>query len=513
MKKLLLIMLVLVSITVFSFENQERISFLENISIAENTPVTLSQVYSQLGHSEKIILAKHLKQLILSQLPAGITQNPEIYLNTITDPEFKAYLIQILEFLKSDNDGMIISVLDRLDKDNLIKGHPAMFKAYHQYIGQNFRSSAFQIDKTPAFMKDDFKVVKTLQFSGNYEMIMSNDIPRSGFKPVFGSPGKEIGKMTTVANLPENAIINSIRLADVLNQLSNAETDSDKYSPVDFTWRGTTYNLKKTIDLINVLHNISDFDLVGFEARMGVDYAGFSINTGFSTHPIEIPSFSAANVNGKTVYFPANHSEYLIAVYLRGEKTPFALVKWYMGIPSDNMLHQGTMWKPAVYSRASWCGFKVTDTFKDIESLRKIMHGSTYLMKFFNFTQLRYKFPANGYGVLAVCNDSVSILRTVIGKNPMTSSFPNLRAVNYDRLYKDILERLSTDIKLDFSGYLNVPSDVYPEIYGQQLNGFMIERLANSFPFRSEYDINGDAFSRIYKQLNAIDGRFSNRIK
>ncbi|MCK9477166.1 MAG: hypothetical protein M0R46_14675 [Candidatus Muirbacterium halophilum] len=509
MKKFLLVFIMILSFITFiwSDTNSDRRDFLESVWTDKNQAVSIEQVWETLSQQEKVMLSAALKQMILSQIPKDVFENPDNYLSAVKDEEFKQYIKIMSKVVLNSDPAKIAKLLETIDKDHILIADPAIFKAVHEYLGSGF-TRVGNVENTPAFIKDDFSTVGSLSFLDENDSIFSDELPKSKWNKVSGNFSQELGKMSNLINIPDATIINSIRLADVLNQISNHDSNG-VYSEVVFKTDSANYTLKRPVDLINVLKVSDEYETVAFEVRMGVDYGGYSIKKGSEFLSLEIPSFVTTQINNKKVLFPSNHSEFVLAVYKKGKKVPTALVKWYMGIPSDNKLHQGTIWKPAIWTHSNWTGTKIVSIHDELIDQRNLVHSAMYTMKLYNSIQKENKFPMNGYGMLAVCNDSVSIMRTILGDSPMTSGFPNLRSLKYDSLYADTLEKFGGKLRLSM-GILNVPTDVYPEKYREAAN---ISRLALSFPYRNEKNIIGYSHRETYEMLMEIDSSFASKIK
>ncbi len=509
MKKVFFILIITLFVfsAVYAGDMDARRSYLESIWTDHYQPVSVEQIWGNLDDEQKVFVAGAIKKLVLSQIPQDVFANPDKYLSGIQDEKFKAYIKQMTKVVMATDPQQIAKVLDSLDKDHLIMGSPELFKTVQAYLGGDFKARSFDVESTPAYLKDDYQTVKSFSLLNDSDPVYDGDLPHSGFEPVTNGFSMTIGKLHNLMPLSKSTIVNSIRLSQVLNQLSNYGSDGI-YSTIEFAIGGKEYTLKKPVDLINVLKVSDEYETVAFETRMGVDYGGYYLQQSGSYFPIEIPSFVTTNINSKKIYFPANHAEYVLALFKKGEIKPTALVKWYMGIPTDNKLHQGTIWKPAIWTHASWTGTKMVATHTDTTDLRNLVHSAMYLMKLFNHIQSNNKFPMNGYAMLAVCNDSVSIMRTIMGDSPMTSAYPNLRSIKYDRLYADTLSKFGGHLRLD-SGILNVPTDVYPEYYPHSVN---MKRLSLSFPYRDSMDIIGYSHNEVFKALKDIDYSFAGYI-
>ncbi|MDD5092235.1 MAG: hypothetical protein PHQ23_15145, partial [Candidatus Wallbacteria bacterium] len=489
MHKLISLLILMLSIAIANAGADSRIRYLEKMSTSTYQSVSLNEFYSSLTPEEKSFLVGQIKAMLSKQLPPDFLSSVNQYLSQAGNSPYGKYLKQAEAFLTSADNSQLVSMLDTLDKDELVKIDPALFHLYHAKALSGRSASAETVEQTPAFLRTGFQPLTELKLYTTSQIPQSN-LPATAFKVKMQNGGRKIGELSSVADLPDYATYNSMRLADALNQLSNAGTNGI-YQKINFSFAGICAELSEPADLIDALVSCPDLELVGYESRMGVDFLGLVIEQAGTYIPLEIPSLTLTELDGRLAV-PGNHSEHMLAVYQKGSDTPLALVKWYMGIPMDNTLLQGTIWKPAIYTHTSWVGFKITHHYLNDKTLKRMVEAARYIMKIYNCIQLDSNFPMNGYAVLAVCNDSTSILEAVLSGNPDLTPWPNVRSVKFDGLFQQVLSRFGTGLSLDGNSCLNVPSDAYPEHYHMEsISINYLKRLVLNLPFRSKSQVKG----------------------
>ncbi|MDD2714300.1 MAG: hypothetical protein PHW04_00245 [Candidatus Wallbacteria bacterium] len=502
MKRFLTIFLIILSALTLHANSSEKIALLENVSCSNLPSVSLDQVYSSLDHGEKVFLAESIKKQLIAMLPPDFLDKASSYLDQAGKPEYKKYLESAIAFLKSTNPEAAVAFLDKVDKKKPIVVNPALFKLYHDYAFSHYRGQ--DVESVPAFLKDGIGTVSGLEISDNPPV---QNVPKTSFNSKYESNGRSIGTLDEVIGFKDSVLANSMALAQVLNQLSNYGT-SGTYSEIIMTIDGRRSTLQTPEDLVSAIYKSQNLEITGFEARMGVDFLGYCVSQGGSYCQVEIPTVMTTALSGSFSQ-PSNHAEHLLAIYKKGGTEPLALVKWYMGIPMDNTLHQGTIWKPAIHAHSSWCGFKITHVYNKLQSLITMVEGARYLMKAFNSIQMAAHYPMNGYAVLAVCCDSTSILETVLKSDPDFTPWPNTRSLKYDGFYQQVLSRFGNGLSL-IGDNLNTPSDSYPEIYyGNSISTNYLKRLVLNLPFRSKESISGGVFGPTYDQLFKLSHSFN----
>lgn len=480
-----------------SADYKQQIALLEQVSCPQRATMTVADLYSRLSPSEKAFLAGEFKKQLLKMLPADILQNSQDYLTGSENQAYAAYLKLAVEFLNASSTSQMVAVIDKMDLTKPVILDPALFRIYHDQV--SVPSVSDDVNGTPAYIKDGVSVIKEYSFGD----VSGVSFPKTEFVPSHQGSAGTIGKISEVIDFSRNCIGNSIRIAAVLNQLSNVGS-SGVYAPVNFSLDGKEFILKSPEDLIKSFASSEKYEIVGFQARMGVDFFGYCLSSGGNLVNLEIPTVMTTQI--KDLYIPSNHSEYLIGIYLKNSENPEALVKWYMGIPTDNALHQGTIWKPAVMAHSPWSGFKITHSYSKKESLEKMTEIAMGMMKAFNKVQLAAAYKMNGYGVLAVCNDSAAIMETALNKTPDFVAWPNLRSLHFDGLYHKVLSKYSSGCEMS-GNHLNVPSDVYPDIYyNNSININYRRRLVLNLPFRSKNSVNGNSFVQAVQKLSEMSG-------
>ncbi|MGM0607829.1 MAG: hypothetical protein ACQESP_05375 [Candidatus Muiribacteriota bacterium] len=513
MHKIKFFILYLLIFQIILFPLSERITYIEEKTVNDYPSMSLEEANSKLNHSNKIKTATYLKKVISSYFPPDFREQYSYYISCFEDSEYKQYLNNISDILTNKNKMQLAGIIERLDKHELIKIKPVIFEKYHESISMNFRAAFHQIKESPGFIKKNYNTITDFQFIKNVsEEDEEKSILESTFAQITKGNIMQLGKLKEVAEFPSNTIKNSINLAKVLNQLSNYNTNSRNYKKIKFTYNENTYTLEKPADLIDVLFEIDELEVLVYESRSALDYAKLALKSGFSYHPIEIPVLVETRSNDDFLYFPAIKSAYILAVYKKGEKKPLSLINWNIESFNDKD-ESAASWKEAVYVRPSWTGFKITDKISDKSDLEDIIIGSHYLMKFYNFVQSRYLFLKNGYGVLSVNNDAVSILSAYIQREADLAPFPNLRNIKYDYLYHSLLSNFKKTLKLDDNNILNVPSDIYRKHFISSNPQVNRDRLAKNFPFRKKSDISNIIYKNLINKLLELYPDFEEIIK
>jgi hypothetical protein len=143
------------------------------------------------------------------------------------------------------------------------------------------------------------------------------------------------------------------------------------------------------------------------------------------------------------------------------------MVKWFMGIPGAE-LKQGTVFRPAVTVRTSWCGYRLVRAYEGPDSARQMVRSASLMMQLFNYLQERYRIRANGYGIYAVCQDTSGIMEVILGlAGGRTTVWPMARDPRFDHYYGPLLSPLG--LRLTGAGenlrVLDLPSDTRPDLY------------------------------------------------
>lgn len=472
---------------------QQRARALERLFLTERPSVNLSAVYARIPPAERIALLQKLQGMLLAQLPPDLAANPAL---ASLPPQARAGLAQLLPFLRAVKPEQLEALVSTMDLDRFAPIPPAAFRIYHEQAlsapaeaNGPSRSALLEADRksperwsaqvnaTAGFLDNAEPSKLELELLEPTAAVPSAEVPVDRLEP---SPIGSLVQSTVIVRLPEHVLVNSARLARALNQLTRPEF---KARPMPVRVAGTSCKVKDGVELINSLLATGRYDVNVFDARMFVDFLGYSVMNQGRPFPVKIPTWAitgidpsaperpAAAAAGKApetgLLVPINHSEHLLVFFEKGTTVPAMLVKWYMGIPGAEV-QQGTQFRPAVQMRTSWCGYRLVRAYEGADSARQMVRSAGQLMQLYNYLQGRFRIRANGYGVYAVCQDTTGILEVVLGlSGGRTSVWPMLRDPRFDGYYGPLLGSLG--LRLTSAGkdlqVFSVPSDTRPDLY------------------------------------------------
>ncbi len=504
MKRIISVTILTIFLCTMTFSASERVRYIEGVYNLESESVPITEVGRTRDNAEAMFLDSMVKKSIEYALPSDYDKNMDSYIESEDDEEFREYLVDIKEAARNERQQRgdpIPWFLRNLAKWQIIRGNPRLFRIYHKVIMFFYRSNPEQVEKTPAFIKTDFVTSESFEFvRGN--SYKHDEVPHSKFSELFRRGKRVYGTLSMPIPFPEKTHVNSKRLADALNQLSNFRTTSRNYKPLYYNNGKERFLVNTQEDLINKIIDDPDYEVYIYEARAGNDYVGLYLKENGKYKSIEIPTYVKTYVGRKKVYFPATHGEYLLVVYRKGEVVPTSVNKWYIGIPTDPALKQATLWKPVDYRKASWQGYKITCDYKDRQTINRILKYSRNLQKFINYIQLEHEYPMNGYGIFGVCNDSISLIRGFLGEDPAMGLFPNLRAIAIDKQYFRLMRDEMVGEVRNSEGYLTIPSDPYfSSNYKNVIRQTSAQRLSFNFPYRNRSSINGLTYKLVYDEM------------
>jgi len=312
-------------------------------------------------------------------------------------------------------------------------------------------------------------------------------------------------KQTLVADGPPLVMANSSRLARALNHLSNP---SYQDNPMTVNVNGESGQVHSGVELIDLLIATDLYTPVIYDGRMFVNFVGISVKYGKDIIPVKVPtwigtSIDPANpsvddnsygdklvreVKGSTLIVPVNHSEHVMVLFKKGTSEPAMLIRWYMGLPGVEVA-QGTIFKAAIFQRPSWSSYRIVNTYQTITAVHQFINGGSKIMQLFNFIQNKYKYPKNGYAVLAVCQDTTGIMEGILkgGGNKVTI-WPLSREPLLDFYYESIASSIGLKLHSINGGtlILDIPTDSHPELYPRITDREVeLERIGLNIPTRN----------------------------
>ena len=493
---------------------------LEELFLRQGPSVRLSTVYNSLPEEQRYALMARVKKLILANIPPDILNNPAV---GQLPPEVQAVLPKLIMLIKAASPEQMEAFVQTQDLDHLLPLPPAVARLYHGHMtksaipgGTLTREEQLEADRADQSAWMD-QVLATEGYSSSVEghlqeiaLLDENcddgdfqgDVPQNH---VENTDLQGLVKASYVIEAEDTVLVNSVRLAKALNHLTNPIY---RQEPLKVSLFGKEVSVRDGVSLFEHICATGRYDVVLYDARMFVDFLGYSVAHGEDYLPVKIPTWIATDIDPsdpekalsqeasasgslKPSYItPANHSEHLLVFFEKGTTKPAILVRWYMGLPSSSSgLKQGTRFKAAVWQRCSWSGYRCVRSYEALDASRQMLRAGSTLMQLFNFLQWRYRYPMNGYGVLSVCQDTTALMEVILNKTAAQSTvWPLYRDPSLDFYYIAALETLG--LSLGPSGsrgeILNVPSDARPDLYPwTQDRKVTLKRVGYNVPTRN----------------------------
>jgi len=490
----------------------ERRLEIERLSAGTGPSVNLSVVYRSLPPEARQALMAKVKQLVLTKLPPDILQHPSV---GQLPPEAQKLVAAAVTFLQATTPEQMDAFVQTQDLDHLLPLPPAVFRVFHDrmdaqavpgtttkrrdLMAADLAEPSTWMDavgRTAGYVDEGVEPPSTFVF----EDAPTGDLPHDG---VTETSIQGLVTAHRLLDVPAPVLANSQTLAMALNYLTDPRYDT---TPLTVDLFGRTVTVSDGVALFDHLLATGRYDVTLYDARMFVDFLGYSVRHGEGTLPVKIPTWAATTIDPlsanpevaaqgnppkRPFIVPANHSEHLLVLFERGTVRPAMLVKWYMGIPSaGSTVHQGTRFKAAIWQHSSWSGFRCFRTYEGAESARQCIRAGSALMQLFNFLQGRFRYPMNGYGVLAVCQDTTALMEVVLqGTAARSTVWPLVRDPRLDPYYRAVIETvgLSLDSRAAAGDgvILNVPSDARPDLYPWTLERKVeLNRVGANMPTR-----------------------------
>jgi hypothetical protein len=322
-----------------------------------------------------------------------------------------------------------------------------------------------------------------------------------------------------LAPLPRHVLANSVLLARVLNELADAHA-----TPRSVTVRlgAATARVGSGVELLEAVARLGGYDVRLYDARMFVDVWDRCVKRGHRYLPVRMPTWLALDVDLLAPEDPAApapcpllvpliHSEHVLAFYPPGSDRPAALVKWHAGAPKPAG-SQAQRFRAPLWQQPAWSGYRVVRSYAGLEPARLLVETAYLLMRTANFVDARVRFPLFGYGMLGVCNDSVSLVEAVLEGSPeRTTRLPHLRSPAVDFYWGWCPGPVGALLRVGPDGrrVLSLASDVRPDLTPWAVaRARLLERLGCSIPTREPARLEFPELRRTLSELAAASPVF-----
>lgn len=457
----------------------------EALTLRPGPSLAMSTVYGSVPAEKRMVLLDQVRRMLLAQVPPDLLKGDAV---AKLPEKLKLELGTMLAMAKLVTPEQLDAFVQKQDLDHLAPLPSHLFQFYHQKVmaepgpdGATPRAALLAADvadpaawrarvaATPGYLGEDRPA--RLQLLAPGDPVPGDEVPQDSREPAPGGLGVKAG---FVLEQPEHVLVNSVRLSRAFNHLTNAGGP-----PVAVELPGYSGQVSDGVGLVNALL-AAGYELQVFDARMFVNFVNLWVPHGDHLLPVRIPTWVATDLDPadpggepagpgeEKVLVPVNHSEHLLGVYRPGQPRPEAMVRWFMAIPDPAGPPQGTTFKPATWQRAGWSGYRIVRAYAGRDSARHLIDTAGRLMRLFNAMQARYGFPYNGYGALAVCNDTTALMEIGLqGATGRSTVWPLLRDPSMDALYADSLQHLGVRMRRGAAGerVLTVPSDARPDHY------------------------------------------------
>lgn len=216
-------------------------------------------------------------------------------------------------------------------------------------------------------------------------------------------------------SLDECAVDRSTKLADILTSLGKHNGSSVTEGAI------TAKNPWEMIKaLISTGHKVTLLD-----QRAYADFLSFNWNETEIIWPLWIDT-GVVLKNGSPLIVPMGHSQFVFQV--EGPVISFARVSFFLGI-------DGVGFWPDTSQRPAWTGLKTVASVSSESQAgaQKIIDAlnisGLYMTRILSESSTIAKgYPAQGYGYLGVCNDSVAIIESLVDIKNVGTPYPLMRA-------------------------------------------------------------------------------------
>lgn len=505
----------------------------EALTLRPGPSLAISTVYGSVPAEQRMALLEQLRRMVLAQVPPNLLKGDAL---KQLPEKVRMEIGTILALAKVVSPEQLDAFVQKQDLDHLAPLPSHLFQFYHRKVmaepgpdGATPRAAMVaadaadpagwraRVEATPGYLGDDRPARLRLLAPG--EAVPADEVPRDRQTPAPGGLGV---KASYVLRQPEHVLVNSTRLSRAFNHLTNAGA-----APIAVEMPGYAGEVSDGVGLVNALL-AAGYELQVFDARMYVNFVNLWVPHGEHLLPVRIPTWAATDLDpadpegepagpgAERVLVPMDHSEHLLGVYRPGDELPQAMVRWFMAIPDSEGPAQGTTFKPAIWQRSPWSGYRVVRAYANRESARHLIDTAGRLMRLFNAMQTRYGFPYNGYGALAVCNDTTALMEVGLqGQTGRSTVWPLLRDPSMDALYADSLEHLGVRMRRGAAGdrVLTVPSDARPDHYPWVANRkILLHRVGANISTRDPATIHFPALKRWVESMAAKSETFAHSL-
>ena len=490
-----------------------RAEVLEDHYLMQAPSLGLAQVYNLMSPKQRIALAGKLQQLVASKVPPGVENHPAL---ANLSPAQKDMIKKLSELAHSGTPEQVEALIAAQDLDHLAPIPTPLLEMYHQFVmsdvvpgGSQARKDILAADvANPAGWKTALAAqsgyilpdagAPTVELLAATDAVPAAEVPKNTDEPALEGA---VTVATRIVRFPDHALVNSGRLARGLNLLMRPK----EAGPVTLKVGDKSAVCETPEALIKAVADLGGYDISVFDARMFVNFLDYSVHKLGATLPIRIPTWAATEVEtapGKNLLVPICHTEHIMVLYRKGSVQPEAMVRWFLAMP--DAVNQGTLFRPAIYRRWSWSGWRVVRAYDGEQSAERLVHVAHPVMQAFNYLQDKYKFPGHAYGTLGVCNDTTGMLEAaMLGDPSKVSAWPLVRDPRFD-MY--LGERLATvGFATHVSGgmtVLDMPCDSRPDLYpGVHDKGPLLRRIGANIPV---HDLSSLHFKDLGTALEAL---------
>lgn len=455
----------------FAADLAARAAALEDKFLENRPSLGLAQVYNLMSMEQRVLLAGKLKGMIAPRVPPGIENHPAL---ANLPPHMKEMVKQLSVLANTASPEAVEKVIAAQDLDHLAPIPSPMLAMYHDFVlngqvGGTTRKALLAADQGGDAWKKELQETSGYIIPDNgpaeVELLAKGDdvpaaeIPQDKLEPALEGA---VVVETRIAKFAPHALVNSARLARAMNLLMRPKSAG----PVTLKMGGKTIVVDSAEALVQAL--AADYEIAVFDARMFVNFLDYSIRKLGATLSIRIPTWADTGLKtaaGKPLLVPVCHTEHQMVLYKKGSNKPEALVRWFLAMPDDEA--QGTMFRPAIYSRRAWSGWRVVRAYDGPQAATKLVTVAQRVMKAFNYQQAKYQFPGNAYGVLGVCNDTTGLFETAMqGSAERATAWPLVRDPRFDMYLGEALG--DAGFATHPAGGLNVLAlgcDTRPDLY------------------------------------------------
>lgn len=481
---LLMVGLCLIPMTVTATTLPDPVQELEKL-LADAVPsLSLDEAFARLGPAERGRLRAQLQDMIRVLVPGSDPRSLlDHAIQAVDEPDSKQALQDLRGLLDSGDDATFFATLIELEKRRGITVPLELFRTYQEELlarpGHRERLETDRRDAAAWRLAWEATRGHRGEAPGDPSHVIdleagSADEGGDAIGAPASGPGVQVlfDRPRTV-DLPGRVVENSKVLANLFNQLAGgARVTLDLRGPAGAR---PVHTLSRLEDLVTVLTMGGGCTISLHEARAYADFLDASVAEGGRQSPIRIPTWiRLAPEKGARVgadRLPAIHSEILIAVRKEGRLQ--ALTSWFMSLPTGGAV-QGVSFHPAIRRRASWSGYRIVRSFEGMAAA-SLFPRIAPTMKSLNMLEERHQLPRDGYGCLAICNDTTAMVVAYLAsryRDPSsdpgarwlrtTAVWPLVRDPRFDFYLAQTAGDQAVTASLDLGGVLPIlPTDTH----------------------------------------------------